>query len=125
MSTTPVIAAIVALLVGLGGGYVLAENTQAPANATGTHIMPDGSNMSNAMANMTAGLEGKTGDEFDRAFIEGMIVHHEGAVAMAQRALEIAKHSEIRLMANEIISAQTREIETMRGWLRDWYTGQR
>jgi uncharacterized protein (DUF305 family) len=113
------IVGIVALIIGLGGGYMLAGNTtEAP---TGGHVMPEGSTMSDAMAGMTSGLEGKTGDEFDRAFIEGMIVHHEGAVAMAEQALQTAKHPEIKHMAQEIIAAQTREIETMRGWLQAWF----
>lgn len=80
--------------------------------------------MSGTMASMTASLEGKTGDAFDRAFIEGMIVHHEGAVAMAEQALQRAGHEELKQMASEIISAQTREIATMRGWLESWFGAQ-
>lgn len=110
--------ALIALGVGLGGGYVLAKGAQAPA---GTHVMPDGSTMSDAMASMTGDLEGKTGDEFDRAFIEGMIVHHEGAVEMAEQALQNALRPEIKTMAEDIIEVQTREIEMMRKWLKDWY----
>lgn len=117
MNTTTMIAAVVALIIGLGGGYMLAGNK----TTTGTHAMSDGSMMSDTMAGMTAELQGKTGDDFDKAFIEGMIVHHEGAVAMAQKALQSAKHDEIKQMAQEIISAQTREINTMRGWLQSWY----
>lgn len=109
---------VVALIIGFGGGYLFAGSDSSTA---GTHVMSDGSTMSDAMAGMTAGLDGKTGDDFDKAFIEGMIVHHEGAVAMAQLALQKAKHDEIKQMAQEIISAQTREINTMRGWLQSWY----
>jgi uncharacterized protein (DUF305 family) len=50
-----------------------------------------------------------------------MIVHHEGAVEMAEAALEHAKHEELKTMANAIISAQTSEIAQMKQWLRDWY----
>ncbi len=100
------------LLVGAGVGYVLSpQSTQQDS-----HVM------SSAMDDMTASLEGKTGDAFDRAFIDEMIVHHEGAVAMAEQALLHAQHAEIKTMANEIIAAQTREIDTMRGWLRAWYS---
>lgn len=123
MNTNIVVTAVIALVIGLGGGYMLSGATQTPVptSTAGMHVMPDGSSMSDAMADMTASLEGKTGDEFDRAFIEGMIVHHEGAVAMAEQALQTAKHPEIKQMANDIITAQTREIETMRGWLQAWY----
>ncbi len=77
--------------------------------------------MSGTMNGMMQGLHGKSGDDFDKAFIEEMIVHHEGAVAMAQMALTNAKHEEIKTMANEIISAQTSEISQMKSWLKDWY----
>lgn len=113
-----ILVILIALGVGLGGGYVLFGDAQAPS---GTHVMPDGSSMSDAMASMTTELEGKTGEAFDRAFIEGMIVHHEGAVEMAEQALEKALRPEIKEMAKDIIEAQTREIEMMRKWLKDWY----
>jgi uncharacterized protein (DUF305 family) len=78
-------------------------------------------NMHRTMDGMTQGLEGKTGDAFDKAFIEEMITHHEGAVVMAQMALTNAKHDEIKTMANAIISAQTSEIAQMKEWLTSWY----
>ncbi len=119
MNTT-VIAAVVALIIGFGGGYVVTDKK----TPTVGHEMSDGSTMSDAMADMTAALEGKTGDEFDKSFITEMITHHEGAVAMAEQALLQAKHTEIKKMAQDIIDAQTREITTMRGWLQSWYGSQ-
>ena len=118
MKSTTTVIAIVSLVVGFGGGYFL-KGGDAPV--AGDHVMPDGSSMSGAMAGMVSGLAGKSGDEFDRAFIEEMVVHHEGAVEMAQQALRDAQHPEIKQMANDIISAQTREIGIMRGWLKSWY----
>ena len=50
-----------------------------------------------------------------------MIVHHEGAVAMAEAALKNAEHQEIKTMATAIISAQTAEIAQMHAWLAEWY----
>lgn len=116
MNTNTIIVGVIGLILGLGGGYFL-----APQASTSSHTMPDGSQMSDSMGDMMAGLEGKTGDAFDRAFIEEMIVHHEGAVEMAKAALTSAKHAEIKQMANDIIAAQSREIDTMRGWLKSWY----
>jgi uncharacterized protein (DUF305 family) len=46
----------------------------------------------------------------DGAFIVGMIPHHEGAVEMAEIALERAQHSETEELAHEIIAAQNDEI---------------
>jgi uncharacterized protein (DUF305 family) len=116
--STIVASIVAALVIGFGGGYFLRSDA---VPATGSHLMPDGSSMANAMAGMAAGLEGKTGDVFDKAFIEEMIVHHEGAVLMAEQALKNAKHSEIKDMAQVIIDAQTGEIATMREWLKSWY----
>lgn len=58
---------------------------------------------------------------FDQRFIEAMISHHQGAIDMAEMALEQAEHEEIRTLAEEIIAAQIAEIEQMQGWLADWY----
>lgn len=65
-------------------------------------------------------LEGKTGDAFDAAFIEAMIPHHQGAIDMANAALKNAKHKEIQQMAKAIISAQQKEIDTMKQWQKNW-----
>src|SRR3989338_4316760 len=73
-----------------------------------------------SMNDMMDSLQGKSGDDFDRAFIEGMIVHHEGAVQMAEQAKLNAKHQEIKDMSDAIIDAQTTEINQMRMWQKDW-----
>jgi uncharacterized protein (DUF305 family) len=73
------------------------------------------------MGDMMSGLEGKTGDAFDQAFIEEMIVHHQGAVDMATAAQTSAKHPEIKTMADAIIKAQTAEIAQMKEWQKSWY----
>jgi uncharacterized protein (DUF305 family) len=58
---------------------------------------------------------------FDRAFIDAMVPHHQGAVVMAKRLLESGKQPALRKMAQDIIDAQTREIAQMREWRRAWY----
>lgn len=74
------------------------------------------------MQSMNASLEGKTGDAFDQTFIKEMIIHHEGAVMMAQLALKNAKHVEIKDLAQKIITAQESEIKVMQSWQNSWYT---
>jgi len=57
----------------------------------------------------------------DKHFIEQMIPHHEGAIAMANLALQKAKRPEIKTLATAIIAAQTTEIQSMKGWYKDWF----
>ena len=59
--------------------------------------------------------------EFDQAFIDMMVPHHEGATEMARIAQERAEHPEIREMANAIVAAQEPEIALMREWRQQWY----
>lgn len=72
------------------------------------------------MGDMVDMLKGKTGDELDAAFLEGMIPHHQGAVDMANLILKNAKHEELRQMARDIIDAQQKEIDMMEGWQKAW-----
>ena len=72
------------------------------------------------MSGMVNELEGKTGDNFDKAFIEQMIPHHQGAIEMAKQAKTNAFHQEIKDMADDIISAQTSEINMMKSWQSSW-----
>lgn len=57
----------------------------------------------------------------DWHFIEQMIPHHEGAIAMANLALEKAKRPEIRTLAQAIIGAQESENQQMKSWYKDWF----
>lgn len=124
MDTKILLTVLIALLVGAGGGYALAAN-----KTPDTHMMADSrmmpgsmhSGMQGEMDDMMAGLAGKSGDEFDRAFLAEMIMHHEGAVDMAEAAQRSAKHAEIKQMATAIITAQTTEINQMKDWQEAWY----
>lgn len=127
-----VLVAVLALGVGIGLliGY-RAKHHQVVSNTSGMeHMMPDGtimkgsdthSGMAAMMAAMNAGLEGKTGDAFDQAFLAEMIVHHQGAIDMARLAQSNAKHQEIKTLADNIITAQINEIAQMKLWLKAWY----
>lgn len=77
--------------------------------------------MHGAMGGMMQGLENKTGEAFDQAFLSEMIVHHQGAVEMANQALQKASREEIKTMSKNIISAQNKEIEQMQAWQKQWF----
>lgn len=120
-----IIVAIVAVVAIAGVSiYAISKN-----NDNG---MMDNSMMSNHSSQQsTAGTVDKTsaeykmyselkGEDYDRMFLANMIAHHQGAVDMANLALTSAKHQEIKDMANNIISAQTKEIGDMQSWQSSW-----
>ena len=58
-------------------------------------------------------LEAADGAEAERLFLEGMIEHHEGAVAMAEQHQENGENAEALELTASIIESQTAEIELM------------
>jgi uncharacterized protein (DUF305 family) len=64
-----------------------------------------------------AELEQQTGAAFDRAWLEGMVRHHEGAIAMSETVKTDGRLSEVQALADTIISAQQKEIDEMQGLL--------
>ncbi len=112
------------------GNQMMSKSDVDGGHQMGSHMMPNGEMMSNGtesmsmadmMHSMNAELQGKTGDAFDQAFLSEMIIHHQGAVEMAQLALTNAKHQEIKDLAKAIIAAQNKEITDMKGWMKAWY----
>ena len=74
------------------------------------------------------GMEGNVGNlasvpaaEFDREFIEQMIPHHEMAIMMADMLAAATERPEMKQLADNITTSQSREIDMMRGWLTSWY----
>lgn len=113
MNKNIIIGVLAGLLVGIIGTVGVGAVMNTPR---GDHM--DHSAMS--MSDMNKALENKTGDDFDKAFIEMMIAHHEGAVDMAILAKDNAKHDEIKTLSEDIIAAQTKEISQMQQWQMDW-----
>ena len=62
--------------------------------------------------------------ETELDFVRHMILHHQEAVESARAIQGITEREEIRQLAGEIIEVQTREIETLQGWLEQWYPGE-
>ncbi len=58
---------------------------------------------------------------FDQAFIQEMIPHHQMAVTMAKDLIPNSKHPEMKKLAQEIIQAQNKEINEMKTWQKKWY----
>lgn len=75
----------------------------------------------NPASNQGANGNTQMANNIDRHFIEQMIPHHDGAVAMAKLALEKSKRTEIKTLATAIIESQTKEIQDMGVWYKDWF----
>lgn len=116
-TTQAILYGVIGLLLGvLIAGY--AANTN---NAGMMRSMGMGRTYTRMNDTTMGMLQGKSGDAFDKAFIEMMIPHHEGAIDMSESAKQNANHDEIKKMADEIISAQAREITQMKEWYKSWY----
>lgn len=111
MNKKAIIGLIVGLIIGVGG-------TIGATALINSNAVKDNASMS--MADMNTELKGKTGDDFDKAFIEMMIEHHQGAIDMAILAKSNANHDEVKTLSQDIISAQTNEISKMQQWQMDW-----
>ena len=74
-------------------------------------------------SNMDMGSEGsmdasemlmENGEYSDERFIDAMVPHHQGAIDMAEVALENAEHLELLQLAQNVISTQQAEIQELR-----------
>lgn len=79
-----------------------------------------GMDMGGDMVEMENKLQGLKGEEYDKEFLKQMIIHHEQAIEMSQYAEANAKHQEIKDLAKDVITAQTKEIEEMKQWQNEW-----
>lgn len=62
-------------------------------------------------------------DPFDRAFVDEMVPHHEGAIEMANAVLAETQDAELRELAEGIVATQEREIEEMNAFRTAEYGG--
>lgn len=83
---------------------------------TATQSQMQGDATGKMSGGMAADAVALTGDP-DVDFARMMLPHHEGAVAMAESLLETGKDPELRRMAEEVIAAQSTEIEFLNAWL--------
>jgi uncharacterized protein (DUF305 family)/predicted small secreted protein len=96
-----------------GGGETLRQETTDGRMAGMDHSNMGHDSMSTSSGGMAREMIMENGRYSDRAFIDAMVPHHQGAVDMAEVALENADHEELRSLAEDIVSAQDAEIEEL------------
>jgi uncharacterized protein (DUF305 family) len=101
------------------GAEVPAEGDMADMDHSGMPGMTGMPEMSGMMTpEQMEQMGSATGAAFDTMFLEMMIVHHEGAIADSQRELAEGVNPQAKDLANQIIAAQTAEIDQMRQMLQ-------
>ena len=126
MKDNILVIGLLTLILGLIIGYFAGTSSRSYSGMMDRSNMQaskedDFVGMHGAMRGMTMGLSGKTGDALDLAFLEGMIIHHEGAVEMAEVLLKETKRPELIELGNDIITAQNGEIKMMKEWRKAWF----
>lgn len=112
-----VITAIVILAIIFAALMAASEGFAAPA----AQATPTAGDMSGMSGDMTK-LQSLTGKDFEIEWLNEMIVHHQGAVDMANLAHTNAKNLALKDDMYRIISKdQTQQIGEMTGWLQQWY----
>ena len=109
MRATPkwvtIVMGVVVAATMLGACSATPAATPGPALTTAGSANPDSAAVHN---------------EADTAFAQMMIVHHQGAIEMADLAAQQAQSADVQALAERISAAQGPEIETMSGWLSAW-----
>ncbi len=111
---------VLALSVALGGSALAQESPsghtmpadEQPANLAETGYKRAMDVMHESMSKI------KYSGNADVDFVRGMIPHHQAAVDMAKIVLVHGKDPEILKLAEDVISAQEKEIDQMEAWLK-------
>ncbi|OJX79748.1 MAG: DUF305 domain-containing protein [Mesorhizobium sp. 65-26] len=110
-----------------GGTMPGTQGGMAQGQGGGMTNMPMGTaNMSEASRNYMQAMkqmdgpmmQGIQAGDPDVAFVQAMIPHHQGAIDMARAALQFGKDDQVKVWANQIITAQQAEIAAMQEWLK-------
>ncbi|HKH35999.1 MAG TPA: DUF305 domain-containing protein [Rubrobacter sp.] len=105
------VAFILAACGGAGGGQ---QDSGSGGMAGMDHRQMGHGSMGMGSGGMAKQMVMENGKYSDRRFIDAMVPHHQGAIAMAEIALKNAQHEEIIQLSRKIISSQQAEIEELK-----------
>lgn len=109
MSKTLSLALIIlALIVGMGIGYVFTPNyAQMSAESRDSMDL------------------GKADRNFDLRYINAMAAHHRGAMLLAEQVKGQTQRAEIKSLAESILQEEPGAINELYGWKQKWYKDSR
>lgn len=110
METKPLLFGIAGLLLGGLIVSIAASTLNKPSETTKEN-------------SVKSSFENKTGDDFDRLFLDHMVLHHQDAVDIGKLAEKQAGREEIKTLSKQIIESQQKEIEQMKVWQAEWHLG--
>lgn len=105
---------------------LLLSAVSVPALASGEHAghgaaapVTSENAYAEVMTKMHQAMPMESSGNADVDFIKGMIPHHQGAIDMAEIALQKSTDPFVRKLAEDIIAAQKSEIAAMQNWLTE------
>jgi uncharacterized protein (DUF305 family) len=116
---TRVVRACTLTLVLTAAAFASAQGTMAPDKMQAAPGSSGSMAMKQSMSGMMKDMHDMpmTGDS-DHDFAAMMKAHHQGAIDMAQAELASGKDPTLRKMAQDIITAQKKEIKAFDDWMR-------
>jgi uncharacterized protein (DUF305 family) len=106
--------AVTFLLAACGGVGSGQQGDQSGGHGRMDHGQMGHDSMGMGSKGMVKQMVMENGKYSDRAFIDAMVPHHQGAIAMAEVALKNAEHEEIKELSRNIVSTQQSEIEELK-----------
>ena len=95
--------AVIMLMLGVGIGYAFTPDYQSTMFSKETMDL------------------GEADFFLDRRYLDAMISHHQGAMVLAEQALEKSQREEIKLLAKEILANEPIAIAELYAQKKDWY----
>jgi uncharacterized protein (DUF305 family) len=105
------VALILAACGGAGGGQ---QGSGSGGMAGMDHSQMGHGSMGMGSKGMARQMVMENGKYSDERFIDAMVPHHQGAIAMAEVALKNAEHEKIKDLSRNIVSTQRAEIEELK-----------
>lgn len=126
-----IIAPAVVVLLLAGAGITSAAVQSGPLNDGAMGNQSDGMMGGGMMGDgmMSGGMMGEESmmgsfnedRPFDLQFIDGMTMHHEGAIMSSKHMISDSERPELRELARNIGESQSTQIDQMQEWRDEWY----